>query len=271
VSGPQSRIQHLLINAIGRGYKFSGRDRAYGYFMSVPNVLSRFFVDRVHSLPRQWSNTELAKFGSFFYGNVVNVSGWKDIDKEGRHYRDYFPNCRSYSITNYREDHRGLQGFDNEIFLDLEADLDKGLVEAFDVVFNHTTLEHVFDFSKAFSNLCRMTGDVVVLVVPFVQQMHSGYGDFWRFSPMSVVRLFEENGLKVGYLSFNSHRNASVYIFAIATKNPSQWRGRLPFTVDYVDRGASTRPEPYAGCNAVAESWVLVLMRRLRGLVRGKS
>ena len=37
-------------------------------------------VDRKVRLPRIWSNNELKKISSLFYGSVINVSGWKDLD-----------------------------------------------------------------------------------------------------------------------------------------------------------------------------------------------
>ena len=130
-----------------------------------------FLVDRKFRLPRLWSNAEIRKFAPLFQGDVVNVSAWKDVDKEGRKYRDYFTKARSYSITNYNADARGLQGVDGEIFLDLTAPLPAELKGKFDVVFNHTCLEHIFEVEKAFENLCLMSSDVVITVVPFLQQM----------------------------------------------------------------------------------------------------
>ncbi|PVV17363.1 MAG: hypothetical protein B6D74_18335, partial [gamma proteobacterium symbiont of Ctena orbiculata] len=85
------------------------------------------FIDRVHRLPRLWSNRELSKYANLFKGSVVNVSGWMDIDKEGRHYRDYFINASEYQITNYKEEARGFQGMENEIFLDLESELPEAM------------------------------------------------------------------------------------------------------------------------------------------------
>ena len=73
------------------------------------------FVDRIHRIPRIWSNQELKKFSHLFKGDVVNVSGWRDIDKEGLHYKDYFRNAKNYTITNFKADMRGYQGFKNEV------------------------------------------------------------------------------------------------------------------------------------------------------------
>lgn len=64
--------------------------------------------DRKFRIPRIWSNRELKKFAKLFRGTVVNVSGWKDNDKEGANYREYFINASEYWITNYKSEARGF-------------------------------------------------------------------------------------------------------------------------------------------------------------------
>jgi hypothetical protein len=137
-----------------------------------------------------------------------------------------------YSITNYRGD-RGSQGSEGEIFLDLEVPLPPDLEGRFDFVFNHTTLEHVFDFRHAFSNLCLMSRDAVILVLPWAQVAHPNpsFGDFWRFSPEAVRRLFEVEGFTPVYVSGSPMRNASVYVLGLGVRDPSRWIGRLPQAV----------------------------------------
>ena len=210
----------------------------------------RFLMDRVHRLPRVWSNRELEKFARLFHGNIVNVSGWKDIDKEGRYYRDYFVNAGSYVITNYKKEAKGLQGHQDEIYLDLSTKLSEELYQRFDVVFNHTTLEHIYDVKTAFKNLCDLSNDIVILVLPFLQQYHSSYGDYWRFSPLVVKALFEENGFELLYQRFNSHPRSSVYTFTIASRRPQNWKQHFPQSFGCIDpKGVGS--EPYIGCHAV--------------------
>jgi hypothetical protein len=187
------------------------------------------FVDPVHRVPRLWSNAELARVGALFSGDVVNVSAWRDEDKAGRRYRDYFTGARSYAITNYRAEMRGMQGWDGEIFLNLEEPLPTDLKQRFDVVFNHTTLEHVFEFRAAFANLCAMSRDAVILVVPWLQPYHSDYGDYWRFSPLAVAKLFSENQMTPARIVWNSEPGASVYVFAIGVRQADRWRGVFEF------------------------------------------
>ncbi|MDN3492423.1 methyltransferase domain-containing protein [Winogradskyella bathintestinalis] len=208
-------------------------------------------IDRAFRLPRVWSNRELLKFAHLFSGHIANVSGWKDIDKEGKHYKDYFSNANSYSITNYKSEARGFQNFENEIFLDLTETLPTALVNNFDVVFNHTVLEHIYEVHTAFKNLCAMTKDVAIVVVPFLQEMHADYGDFWRFTPLTMDKLFKENGMDMMYCSFNSHKNASVYLFCIATKNKAIWLGVIPESKSYIDPYNDANRQNWVGCHAI--------------------
>jgi len=181
-------------------------------------------MDKKFRVPRIWSNKELEKFAHLFYGKGVNVSGWKDIDKEGRKYKDYFTNISEYWITNYKSEARGFQGDqENEIFLDLEENLDKNMYEKFDMVFNHTVLEHVFEVNKAFENLCNLSNDIVIVVLPFLQEQHAEYGDYWRFTPLAVEKLFVKNNCELLYINYNDAKNDSIYIFAIGSKNSSKW------------------------------------------------
>lgn len=187
------------------------------------------FVDRQFRIARQWSNHELKRIAPLMKGDVVNVSGWKDEDKEGGHYRDYFSAASSYRVTNFGG-FRGFQGGESEIALDLTVPLPSALHAAFDVVYNHTTLEHIFEVRTAFKNLCMMSRDIVIVVVPFaqVQHEHENILDFWRFTPTCLRYLFKENGMEVVYESANDHRNAATYIVMVGAKKPQSWRGVLP-------------------------------------------
>lgn len=95
-------------------------------------------------------------------------------------------------------------------------------------MFNHTTLEHVFEVRKAFANLCAMSRDVVIVVVPFSQVQHESesYGDFWRFTPTCLRQLFEENGMTVIYEAESPYRHASIYLVFVAARHPERHTGR---------------------------------------------
>ncbi len=190
----------------------------------------KIFPDRKFRRARIWSNQELKKIANLFEGDIINVSGWKDSDKRDGFYRDYFPKAKSYWLSNFSGP-SGFQGNNpNEIFLDLEKDLDNDFVGKFDVVFNHTTLEHVYNFQKAFQNLCHLSKDVVIIVLPFLQQLHAvkgDYEDYWRFSPYAIEKMMKENGLALLYMSANNKKSESVYVFAVGTKNPLRWAGKI--------------------------------------------
>ena len=180
--------------------------------------------------PRTWSNSELRRWAALFEGEVINVSAWEDSDKAGRRYRDYFKRCSAYYVSNYGGGH-GESRFADEIKLDLEATLPSELNGRFDVVFNHTALEHIYEVKTAFANLCAMTRDVVVVVVPFIQFLHwdeGAYSDYWRISPFALKRLFQENGLELVYFRYNENPIYPLYIFAIGSRRAERWRNKLP-------------------------------------------
>ncbi len=209
-------------------------------------------IDRLFRLPRVWSNRELRKFSHLFKGDIVNVSGWKDIDKEGDKYVNYFKNANSYTITNFKTEAKGIQGYKNELYLDLEDDLSENLRRSFDVVFNHTVLEHIYDVKKAFENICELTKDIVIIVVPFLQVMHADYGDYWRFTPMSIERMFKDNDMDLLYCSFNSHKNSSVYLFCIGTRNKKKWKKLIPEKKSFEDPYPSQNGfQNWVGCHAI--------------------
>ncbi len=185
-------------------------------------------MDRRFRLPRTWSNKELKKISHLFFGDVVNVSAWKDEDKKGLHYKEYFVNASNYFCTNFG----GIRGYNKEkdINLDLTKELPIELRTQFDVVFNHTTLEHIFNIKTAFKNLCDMSKDIVILIVPAIQPQHEtdSFKDYWRFTPSSIRELFFENGMKVLYESTNMDLNAGVYLFFVASKHPELWKTKIP-------------------------------------------
>ncbi|HEX8616351.1 MAG TPA: hypothetical protein VF911_02085, partial [Thermoanaerobaculia bacterium] len=179
---------------------------------------------------RAWSNDELRRWGGLFKGDVINVSGWHDEDKHGGRYRDYFPHGTSYTISNIGGS-RGATGKPEEIFLDLTAPLAAELHARFDVVFNHTVLEHIFDIRTAVMNLCLLSRDIVIIVVPFRQQVHFDAGsflDYWRPTPFALSSLLGESGFEVVYCTNNDNPVYSTYTFCIASSQPQKWRDVFP-------------------------------------------
>jgi hypothetical protein len=191
--------------------------------------MRELFADRQFRAARLWSNLELRTIAPRFSGHVVNVSAWDDRDKEGGHYKDYFVHASDYSYTNH-VGYRGFQGMANEYSLDLTGDVPEELRRRFDVVFNHTTLEHIFDVQKAFANLCALSKDVVIVIVPFVQVQHESddWKDYWRFTPSCLRRLYEANGLTVVYESHSPSKDAAVYLLSVGARNPERWGAHFP-------------------------------------------
>jgi hypothetical protein len=195
------------------------------------------FIDKKFRKPRVWSNKILLEISHMFTGDVANISGWQDKDKQGRYYKDYFSNAENYVISNYESNARGFQGnIENEFFLNLEDDLPKKLIKKFDVVFNHTVLEHIFDIQKAFQNLCLLSKDIVIVVVPFLQEQHGDYGDYWRFTPLAIKKLFEKNDMKTIYINYNDSSNESIYVLAIGSSNPEKWNSIYKFESNQINQ-----------------------------------
>lgn len=198
--------------------------------------------------PRRWSNRELAAYAPLFTGDVVNISGWRDEDKEGRTYKSYFTQADRYDVTNYWGSSVPNDGVPGSVFLDLAAELPATLRDKYDLVFNHTVLEHIFDVPRAVGNMAGMTRDVMIMIVPFMQDEHYSpglYGDFWRFTPLCVRQLMENNGLTLLHLSSNNSPWFPIYLFAIGSKQPARWAARFPAPYDWEQRvGKSTFTYP---------------------------
>ncbi len=213
-------IQKYLISIL----KLPGLKQITFFILKKIRIFSIAFAKRADKnlvRPRTWSNNELRKFSHLFSGDIINVSGWKDDDKEGSKYKNYFINANNYYISNYYGE-QGYQNQDCEILLDLEEKIDIKYFDKFDVVFNHTVLEHVFNIEQAINNLCNMSKNVVILVTPFIQQEHyieNAYNDYWRPTTQALNKMLKSNGFDIIYQSSNDNEWYNVYIFTIAVKN----------------------------------------------------
>ncbi len=179
-------------------------------------------IDRKYRLARKWSNGALEKYAGIFTGKIVNVSAWNDYDKCGKYYRDYFSKASSYDLTNYGSGIRGTSDSQKDITLDLEEPVTKDLIGGFNVVFNHTTLEHIYNVQLAFQNLCLLATDAVIIVVPFSQIQHDineSYKDYWRFTPYVIEKMFKANNYTMVVCDYNSNFNAAVYLLCIGLNN----------------------------------------------------
>jgi hypothetical protein len=184
--------------------------------------------------PREFSNACLRSYGHHFSGDILNVSGWKDGDREGAHYREYFPKRASYTVSNYEVADRGIGSMEgsgvNEIMLDLNQPVPDDLRGKFDVVLNHTTLEHVIHIEQAFANLCALSRDAVIVVVPVMQQFHilPSYGDYYRMLPFAIHETFKLHGFTPLVIETNDQPFAPIYCFAIAVRDPKKYESIAP-------------------------------------------
>jgi hypothetical protein len=175
----------------------------------LTGVLQRLTSDQE---PRRWSNQVIARVAPSVTGDVVHVSAWRDEDKSGRTYREYFAGARSYTTTNVG----GLrgEGAQDDLHLDLTKPLDEHLRGAFDLVFNHTTLEHVQDVDVALENLFAMTRSEILLVVPFMQVEHwesPSFGDYRRFTEHGLVQACLDHGFEIIELTSNHNPVWPIY------------------------------------------------------------
>lgn len=177
---------------------------------------------------RAWSNRELKKIAPYFTGDVINVSGWADEDKAGGTYREYFINARSYRISN--QEGGAQQGkklrLEDSIAIDLEHPISPEHLQAYDCVFVHTVLEHVFNLFQAVENLCQMSRDAIICVVPFIQVIHRSpeYSDYWRFTPYALERMFLQHGFSTVYgIGGPDLDSTSLYYIWVVSRNPEKW------------------------------------------------
>lgn len=196
------------------------------------NLLIRTYkrINKKEFDARLWSNLELKKVASFFQGNIINVSAGNDSDKHGGFYKDYFKNASNYSISNYKEE--SLSNINNEVILDLEKGIPEDLINKYDIVFSHTVLEHVFDIDKAIHNLCCLSKDIVITIVPFIQSYHHEedfYFDYWRFSPLALIKKFQKHNFKTIYVNWNKDPIGNIYIFHICSSKPVGYEKLVEF------------------------------------------
>ena len=195
-------------------------------------------LDKSFIRPRNFSNKMLRLYAPFFNGDVINVSGWKDEDGEGGNYKSYFTNANNYTISNVKGHKKGLGSAGpryREVELDILQEIPNSLKGGFDVVFNHTTLEHIYDFPSAFRHLCELSRDTVIIAVPVMQQIHQNadFGDYWRPTTMAIARMFLENGLEPLVIKCNDQPFAPVYCFAIGSRKPHSYKGKFAEELDF--------------------------------------
>ncbi len=181
--------------------------------------------------PRNASNAVLREICPLFQGHVVNVSGFMDEDKEGGHYKDYFPNAASYTITNYAGSAEVGDGAPGSIYFDLVGPAMTEMDKRFDTAICHTVLEHIQDIPAAFANLSFITKETLIIVVPFVQDEHYSpgiFGDYWRYTPLGLKELYAQHGFEMKYLYANDTPWYPVYLTAVGVRPGVEIEGLPP-------------------------------------------
>jgi hypothetical protein len=180
-----------------------------------------------HSNARLWSNDELKKLTPFLTGDIINVSAGRDGNKDGGTYKSFFTNASSYTITNYNKEFPDDAEY-REIALDLNKPIEASsvLFAKYDVVFTHTVLEHVYQINTAIENLCKISKDIIITIIPYIQSYHQEepiYHDYWRISPYALINLFNESAFQTIYMNWNNDPLGNIYIFHVASRNPEKW------------------------------------------------
>ncbi len=178
---------------------------------------------------RIYSNNLLKEYLKYFGGNIINVSGWEDSDKQGGFYIDYYNDVKSYTISNIdgiNGTPKARKGGIEYIYLDLDNPIDDGFNGLYDVVFNHTVLEHIFSLFNALEVITSLSKDVIITIVPFSQPVHytDSYGDYHRITPRFLEQYFSKKGYTTILSDYNDQPFSHIYVINISTKFPDKYK-----------------------------------------------
>ena len=87
----------------------------------------------------------------------------------------------------------------------------------FDLLIVTQVFEHVPNFWKAIKALKLLLnpGGIVLFTVPFAYIFHPFPGDFWRYSPMGILHVFESAGFNVCKLVANGMRTVQMHALGL--------------------------------------------------------
>jgi SAM-dependent methyltransferase len=133
---------------------------------------------------RVQSNAILAEWCAGVRGDVLSLGSGGDIDKQGRHYRQYFPLASVYTTSD----------LEPEMACDLRLDarwMPEIRTSSRDCIFVSGLLEHVDDYGAVVKEIWRVLrpNGQLLLGVPFKQPIHRAPGDYWRFTEHGVRHL----------------------------------------------------------------------------------
>jgi SAM-dependent methyltransferase len=136
-------------------------------------------------------------------GDVLSIGSGNDADNEGDHYRNYFPMATSYTTSEISEEFRC------DLILDVRS-MPETKDGSYDCVFCSGVLEHVDDCQAGLREITRIlkAGGILLLGVPFRQQIHMGSQDFWRFTEYGIRYLLKDSYEIIGISSIDKRRGA---------------------------------------------------------------
>ena len=138
---------------------------------------------------RKYQNLYLREYCSNLgVKTILNIGAHQDgSDKEGKLYKDYFPDAEFYTMDLCPSES------ERHIVADI-MDL-SNVDQQFDLILLMSVLEHVEKPFLAAEKLRKLMpdGGYLYFAVPFFYPVHEGphFGDFWRFTPASVPHLFD--------------------------------------------------------------------------------
>ena len=140
---------------------------------------------------RKASNALLRQWGAEVTGHVLSIGSGTDEDKQGGHYRDYFPRATSYTTSEPGPSQHC------DLVLDVR-DMPSIPGEYFGAVFCSGVLEHVDDIYTAIRECRRVLKPSGMFLVgfPLNQPPHRMPQDFWRFTE-SGVRYILRHGFEI--------------------------------------------------------------------------
>ncbi|KNC75841.1 hypothetical protein SARC_11640 [Sphaeroforma arctica JP610] len=135
-------------------------------------------------------------------------------------YISRFPGCEKNYNYEYSMTPKFREATNDTIGL-VEGDLGESMVhvptELLDFAIVTQVFEHIPYFWKAMPNLARLVspGGVVLFTVPFSYQYHLVPGDFYRYSPMAIIHMFESNGFAVCHFASDGLRALQMQALAL--------------------------------------------------------
>lgn len=83
-----------------------------------------------------------------------------------------------------------------------------------------------------------MTTDAAIICIPWTQLIHimeGKFGDYWRFTPECLERLFLPHGLKTVCHHGTDIPGSSVYFISVFSRSPSRYSHLMSDTVSSGD------------------------------------